>query len=1284
MSGSPLPTIPDISNDGHQIPNLEQAAMCSSDHIISGHVPFSHKDQFREATPHNHADPMAQEFTAPSVSMPGGFEGVPLNGSSDGHSEQQDSGCPPAANQGQLSAGNRESDMDEDDDDMAEEGKPKSGSRKKKPHLQGRFSGRLATKDDEKRLSDECRLLGPLLGGVGKRGDSSRLTLAKIVRGIASGEVRRHCEDRENKLKNLKVKLNMVENAGKQQLESLKQEISALRTQLDIKNRHLMDMNEERQMAAVVAGPPPGLPLVAIKPDPVAMLPDGQTLLMEVNNPQVPAGSGVLQQQQQLMHAMNGPPRPLMPGEPMIRTVATKLDLPPLQQSGVPLLPQQVQGGPMPHQGNHPMPGMNVLQSAEDPLTPHHHMMAGAGLAPIEEPQRMVPTVMQISPAAECAMPGQPTPVQSGVPLGSQGLAPPSLPPQVLSTTMTHVAQAQVVQLAQAAQAAQAQAQNLQVTAHVHAQRHAEASAQAHSLLATAQAISQVQQDIEHKMQGLKHQAHVVSPPLFAHVEVEAHKLHAQAQAQAVAAMEVQQAAQRCEAQAVAHAQAHMQAHAQAQELSAKAQTLQAHADHLNAAQVMKVEETALEMPPVSLGQKNSLVQGGVSNMVQLMSSAMQTSVQLPGGAMMPLASTQYVGTVSPPNPVALQPGNVHNQDLAGGLSQRAAYISAATNDQQAMQVPSRPTVMGTASPLEMGVNMVQEVLQQQQPLPSTVVQAVPSMGMQVPGYNVQSQLSAQAASSVHMVTSQLPLNIPKLAPAPGIAQQMQVPMQTVAAPKAQQIQIEAVQTPVGAPQPVQMTSMYKESAHPAAAQMPMMSMTHTHMAVMESQGQLPMQGREMNLNLQGMQAHQAVPMQQIAMEAAQVTASGLPSTYQSASVQSKAGGQQLPPSHPMHLQGNSSGAVTMEYAPMASLQREGSGQLATGMVHGLVETAGPVHMSDMGLPMPAIATSKAPSMVTQMSQNHLDHAASLSSTSSLHPGGGRQGSVISHSSAMSMHDIQASMPLNMSMQPTNLPSQTSENAMMQVSPMAQQATNQHFANSIPSYSSMPQQPNHPQSQQGQAMHTPGQVQSHASMSTGHEISHMHPSHSMHDLSHAAQAQQNSSHGIGMQHAANGSDPGLVRVAHSMGMQQPPQHDSAMAMSHNVSVNYQQVQDSMLQGNGSVRNMSHSMSSGNLHQMQAVVQGGMSHQSANMSQKVQHQVEHVHMGNVYTNEGMQMTMEHDPIEQQLQARHPLDDGLDLHHLQLDLSQDMTHHHGLPPHVQAMGQMPTASIPLSGA
>lgn len=64
--------------------------------------------------------------------------------------------------------------------------------------MQGRFSGRLETKEDEKRLADECRLLGPYL--CDPEGEQCLQTLAKIVRGIASGEVRAHVESREREL----------------------------------------------------------------------------------------------------------------------------------------------------------------------------------------------------------------------------------------------------------------------------------------------------------------------------------------------------------------------------------------------------------------------------------------------------------------------------------------------------------------------------------------------------------------------------------------------------------------------------------------------------------------------------------------------------------------------------------------------------------------------------------------------------------------------------------------------------------------------------------------------------------------------------------------------------------------------------------------------------------------------------------------------------------------------------------------------------------------------------
>lgn len=103
----------------------------------------------------------------------------------------------PQQSEPQAAGDDLEEEEGESDDQME---KRQMKNQPRRPHLQGRFSGRLETKEDEKRLADECRMLGPFLGGVGKRGEKSRLTLAKIVRGIASGDVRRHCEERERKL----------------------------------------------------------------------------------------------------------------------------------------------------------------------------------------------------------------------------------------------------------------------------------------------------------------------------------------------------------------------------------------------------------------------------------------------------------------------------------------------------------------------------------------------------------------------------------------------------------------------------------------------------------------------------------------------------------------------------------------------------------------------------------------------------------------------------------------------------------------------------------------------------------------------------------------------------------------------------------------------------------------------------------------------------------------------------------------------------------------------------
>lgn len=50
------------------------------------------------------------------------------------------------------------------------------------------------------------------MGGEGKRGDRSLLTLAKLVRGIAAGEVRQFCEAREREVQALRSRVAVLES----------------------------------------------------------------------------------------------------------------------------------------------------------------------------------------------------------------------------------------------------------------------------------------------------------------------------------------------------------------------------------------------------------------------------------------------------------------------------------------------------------------------------------------------------------------------------------------------------------------------------------------------------------------------------------------------------------------------------------------------------------------------------------------------------------------------------------------------------------------------------------------------------------------------------------------------------------------------------------------------------------------------------------------------------------------------------------------------------------------
>lgn len=116
----------------------------------------------------------------------------------------------------------------------------------KKSHImKGRFSGRLPTKDDERRLADECSLMGHLLS---EEGDLS--TLPNIIRAMAKGTVRAHLE-REHAIKEeAMVKLATLQahsGAHGPNLMSLAEENLALKTELTRAQNHITDLQNRLQ-----------------------------------------------------------------------------------------------------------------------------------------------------------------------------------------------------------------------------------------------------------------------------------------------------------------------------------------------------------------------------------------------------------------------------------------------------------------------------------------------------------------------------------------------------------------------------------------------------------------------------------------------------------------------------------------------------------------------------------------------------------------------------------------------------------------------------------------------------------------------------------------------------------------------------------------------------------------------------------------------------------------------------------------------------------------------------
>ena len=112
--------------------------------------------------------------------------------------------------------------------------------------MTGRFGGRLASKEDEKRLVDECILLAPYFSEDGQLNK-----LPSIIRAMASGAVRKHLETQNDMFNNISKRLALIERSGSdgQALVQMGQKIALLEEELGLQKARCAIL-EERLLAA--------------------------------------------------------------------------------------------------------------------------------------------------------------------------------------------------------------------------------------------------------------------------------------------------------------------------------------------------------------------------------------------------------------------------------------------------------------------------------------------------------------------------------------------------------------------------------------------------------------------------------------------------------------------------------------------------------------------------------------------------------------------------------------------------------------------------------------------------------------------------------------------------------------------------------------------------------------------------------------------------------------------------------------------------------------------------
>lgn len=466
-----------------------------------------------------------------------------------------------------IQADNSDDTPDDDDDDgdaaTGSSGRPIHKSKRtkrettKKPNQQmtGRFSGRLPTKEDERKLADECQLMGHFLSE-----DGSLSTLPTIIRAVASGNVRAYLEKQKAEKESLQQQVAYIQShPNGHDVVQLTEQLVVLHQELNTAQIHIANL--EKQLLDRIPGAEDAPPLKVVVSQAAGQQ---QTTLQRLNSIPGTGSAGLpIDVAHQTMHAVaqaTGQPQhqavTMLGTAPsgsvvQVQPQAQIVQMAPQTDATVPLVTQQV------------IPNGTATTALAKPLVVTTVQPSAA-----QGVLRTVPSSAQLVTATTQPLP--PVAVVGGSEAGV-ATAPADADPAAAAAGV-------------AATSLNEHAQQLAVTAHLHGAAKTNATVQAQQLAQHAQQHAHASVQAAQQAEELKKTLAVLPDSHETQQAVATvHNLEARAQAHASITTQVVAQARDLHEKAQAHEKEQIKAMKQAHVLQAHAQSLQASAQQLEA-----------------------------------------------------------------------------------------------------------------------------------------------------------------------------------------------------------------------------------------------------------------------------------------------------------------------------------------------------------------------------------------------------------------------------------------------------------------------------------------------------------------------------------------------------------------------------------------------------------------------------------------------------------------------------------------------------------------------------